>query len=267
MAAFVAVAERLPVNVVALVAIDAQGAHRRNLVARAGMTCRATELAMGAIEREARSLVMIKVPYAPVARVMAGSTVGSESAFVRIVLRVTSRAFLAGVLESGARVAGIALDRKMTARERKSGASVVEIGRLPRCLGVAALAIRSFLAGVAVVLPVAGNALRGDFLPEGHIGMADLARDGNMASTQGILRVSIMVEGGDLPVRLAVTGCAGRAEVTPVHVFLRMASIAVFRSLVHIQPAWMTCITFDFGVRLAQLEAGIPFVIELERLP
>lgn len=253
-------------NVVALVAIDAQGTHRRDPVARASVACRASELAMRAIEPEA-CLVMVEVPYAPVARVMAGRTVGSEPAFVRIVLRVTSRAFLASVLESGARVAGIALDRKMTARERESGAAVVEIGRLPRCLGVAALAIRSFLAGMTVVLLVAGNTLRGEFLTEGSIDMASLARDGRMPFAQGIFRVSIVVECGFLPARLAVTGCAGRAEAALVHVLGRVASIAVLRSLVQIQPARMTCVTFDPGVRLAQLEAGIPFVLEFERFP
>ena len=131
---------------------------------------------------------MVKIPDAPVARVMAGGAIRSQSALVYILPAMACQAFLACILELRARMAGIALDRKMPAREWESGAAMVEIGRLPRCLGVAAFAIRSFLTGVAVVLLVAGNTFRGGFLPESSIDMAGLARHGGVASAQGILR-------------------------------------------------------------------------------
>lgn len=131
-AAFAPVAERFPVHIVTFMAVDALGTRRGDTVAGTRMTSSTSDLAMGPIENEACPLVMVEVPYTPVACVVTARTRGTQPPLMRILPGMAGRAFLARVLESGAHMAGIAFDREMATRERKCGSSVIKTGLVPR---------------------------------------------------------------------------------------------------------------------------------------
>ena len=267
MAAFAAVAERLPVNIVPLVAIDATRIQHGNLLSRLIMACHAIQFSMGAIENEVSPLVVLEIPDAPVARGVARRTIRPQPALVYILLAMTGSTFPARILELRTGMAGLALDRQMPAGQRKIRTAMVEVSCLPRHFGMATLAFTSFLAGMAVILSVARDALRGKFLAKRSVEVAGLAGDRGVFSPQRITRIAIMVEGGFLPGGFQMTGLAGCAEAAFVRVLLRMAAVAIFRRLVHVQLAGVTCFAFNFRVRLAQPKTRFPLVLELERLP
>ena len=155
----------------------------------------------------------------------------------------------------------------MPASQRKIRTAVVEVGCLPRRFGMATLAFAPFLAGVAVILSVAGDALGSELLSKCWVGVAGLAGDRRMFSPQRITGIAIMVEGSFLPGGFKMAGLASRPETSTMHVLLRMAPIAILRRLVNVQLARVTNFAFNFRVRLTHAKTRIPLVFELERFP
>ena len=145
------------------------------------MAAGAGDLAMSAIEQESGPL-MVEIPDAPVTRVVAAGAARSQPSLVRVLLRMAGHAFLARILEPGACMTGIALDCNMAPREREFRSSVVKTCLVPGCFGMATLALGPFLPGMAIVFPMAGNALRGNLLPERRISVTSLASHGGVAA-------------------------------------------------------------------------------------
>ena len=210
---------------------------------------------------------MIEIPDAPVARRVAKGTIRPQPALVYVLLDMACHTFLVRILELRTGMAGVTLDRQMLAGQRKIRTAMIKGRRLPRCFGMAALAFASFLASVAIILPVAGDALGGELVAECSVEVTGLAGNQGMFPPQWITGVAIMVEGSFLPGGFKVAGLASRPEASTMHVLLDMASVAVLRGLVHVQLARVAGFAFYFRVRLAQAKTRVPPVFELERLP
>lgn len=99
-------------------------------------------------------LVVAEVPVFPVARVVAGFAIGTQSALVHILLFMARPAVRLGIFVSGSRVAFLALNEQMLSRKRIARLYVIEYGFFPGLLTVASFTLLSFLPLVLVILLV-----------------------------------------------------------------------------------------------------------------
>lgn len=234
MAALAARAKRVAVHVIAFVAVDAVRAQLRELFSCLGMTGRADDLAMRTIKPEMGTLVVVEVPDAPVARVVAGPAVCTQSALVDVIASVACHALFARVLEPGARMAFSALHIQVPADKRKCRATMIEVRYFPRCLCVTTRAVGSLLSGVPVVLAMTGKTLGEKFVAECPVQMAGFTGYVRMTPAKGIARIAVVVEGRGCPFALKVTGFAASTQTAAVDILLCMTSIAVLRQFVHV---------------------------------
>ena len=112
-----------------------------NFVGDCNFVTRGTfQVSMSARQRICRLFVMIELPTIPPIGVVAGATRFAERALVVIAIRVAIAADFrdAGEVEFG--MARLARGRRMNADQRKPREAMVECDRVPRDLGVAALA-------------------------------------------------------------------------------------------------------------------------------
>ena len=131
MAALAARAKCVAVHVIAFVTVDAARADLRELFSCLRMTVRALDFAMRAIEPETRALVVVEIPDAPVAGIVAGLAVPTQPALVDIIFSMACHALLARVLEPWARMTLPARHVQVPADKRKCRAAMIEIRRFP----------------------------------------------------------------------------------------------------------------------------------------
>lgn len=137
-------------------------------------------------------------------------------------------------------MAGIAIEASMTAVKSESGPCIViEVPELPVSYTVAVLALRAQPASVHVVLLVAGVAVRGRRVLIQPSRVATLAARCAMLTEEGVLGVSIMIEGNHSPLLLIMTFLAFRPKVGSMHVVFFMAGIAVGRCFVAVECAFV----------------------------
>ena len=234
MAAFAARAKCVAVHVIAFVAVDAARAQLRELFSCLGMTGRAGDLAMRTVQHEMGTLVVVEVPDAPVARIVARPAVCTQPALVDVISSVACHALLARVLEPGARMTFSALHIQVPADKRKCRATMIEVRFLPRCLYVTTLAVGSLLPGMPVVLAMTGKTLGGKFVAECPVQMAGLTSYARMTPAKGIARIAVVVESRGCPFALKVTGLAASTQTAAVDILLCMTSIAVLLEFVHV---------------------------------
>lgn len=170
-------AERFGMDIIFLVTSDTCLGQRRNFLPGTRVTGHTLQFLVRTVEQEAGALVMVEIPGAPVARVVAIRTGRSQAALVHVFLGMTADALLGCILEFQTLVTGVALDRKMPPGQRKNRACVVESGLFPGGFFMALLALGALLPGVFIVLLVAAHAIHRQFLPEGPVDVASLAFD------------------------------------------------------------------------------------------
>ena len=130
-ATFAEPAECFGMHIVFFMAIDTSLAQRRNPLPGARVAGHALHLLVRTVERKAGACVVIEIPGAPVASVMAIRTGRPQAALVHVVLGMAANTFFGRILELQALVASVALDCEMASCQRKSRACVVESGFFP----------------------------------------------------------------------------------------------------------------------------------------
>src|SRR5689334_9516266 len=246
-------------------AAHAARAERGRLVGGAAMAGVAVELAVPAVERKLGLAVVVEVPGLPVPGVVAGLAARSEPALVHVVLGMAGHALALRVLVARGGVAALAFDHRMPAEQRKVGARVVEAGLLPGLLDVAAVAFRSELPFVLVVLLVAGDARALQLVAIQVARMAAVAFHLPVLAAQRILGLRVVVE-RDLRPRLGgVAGLAFLPEAALVLVVLLVAADARHRRFLE-DVALVAGLAFHRGVLAEQREARLR-VIEARLLP
>ncbi len=240
----------------------------------AGMAALARHEAMLARQDVVRIGIVVELDALPVAGGMAGVATIAELRLVVVVLLVARDAGLGRVLVLTVLVAVVALDGVVLARERKAGLRVVELGVLPRGVGVAIGALRPERALVLVILAVARDAIaRCDAIgPGGRAGGRDVALgaiDLDVRAVKGEVGRRMVeflpVEPRDRELPALVLGVARLAGLRR-HVAMQAASRPQVRAdiLVAIgaQPVLRIAVEsdvaglavlFEFGVRLGQL--------------
>ena len=181
------------------------------------MTGLAIEITMGSGERVSRLCTVIIAPAFPAIRVVTKRTVRPEAAFMMLVA-VAGVAIQRRALELQRTMALLASHDGVASDQRKPGDIMIEGRRLaPAGLSVTLLAATSKLALVLVVLLVAGHTGRCQLVAIDIPGMAEVAFDLRMRSSQRVFRL-VMIEMNRLPLVLVVAAFAFCAVASGVNV-------------------------------------------------
>lgn len=156
--AFVALpAECAFVHIVFIVATDARRRQFRLAGHRLAMTAITIPPLMSALQPEAGAGVVIEIPQAPAACVVAAFALRAQAALMHVILVVTRQAFRFGILVLRRGMTFPAFHRHVFSQQWKTGATVIEGGLFPVLRAMALLALFALLAFVHVVLFMTGN--------------------------------------------------------------------------------------------------------------
>ena len=197
------------------------------LVDRSCMTGQTIKALMPAIQLEMRARVVFEIPGLPAVGVVARRTVLAEPGLVGIVFAVAGRAVRLRIFIGRAGMAVLARGCGMRTEQGEARQVMLELHLLaPTAFIVAALAIAPFLATMNIVGLVAGKTGSLDLLGAHRAGMAGLASRFGMQSTQRVLGIAVMIEGGLRPFAAAVAALAIRPVTALMHVVARMTVFA-----------------------------------------
>jgi hypothetical protein len=147
---------------------------------------------------------------------------------------------------------------------------VVDLGHFPVTLVVTGLAFIAFLALVLVVLLVTGDAGCLQLFLVQESGMTGLALGRDVLAAQDVLRVAVMVESGDLPVLLDMTGVTFLAEPPLVALFVIVRFVAGDTGALEfllVQEAGVAAVAFGRNMLAAQEVFGIAVVVKNGNAP
>ena len=111
---------------------------------------------------------------------------------------------------------------------------MVEVRLFPGSLLMAALALRTFLVCMLVVLAMAANAPGLELVAEGSVQVTRLAGNRGVAPEKGVMGVARMIESRRLPGRFPVAGLTTRAQAAAMDVGLGVAAITVCGCLFYV---------------------------------
>lgn len=133
--------------------------HRQNRLAghRHAVTAIAIQPAMPALQLETGARVVVVVPQAPAACVMAAFALRAQPAFVHVILFMARQTFGFGVLVLRRDVALPALHHQVSAQQGKAGAAMIERGSFPVLRAVALLALLAQGAFVHIAFLMTGK--------------------------------------------------------------------------------------------------------------
>ena len=156
----------------------------------------------------------------------------------------------------------------MTAVQLESGSCIViKVPEFPVSYAVAVLALRTQPTPVRVVVLVAGVAGRGRLVLIQPSRVATLTGRCAMLAEEGVLGVSIMIEGDRFPVLLVVTFLALRPKVGSMNVVFLMAGIAVGRCPFLVERACVASVAFRLPVVALQQIRGITIMLKEHEFP
>jgi hypothetical protein len=181
------------------------------------MTGVTIETLMSAGQRILRLGAVIEAPSSPTVRIVTESAIRSQAALVKLIL-VATGASRPRILEQGRVMTFLAGDGGVQPDERKSRKIVIECHcPAPAGLSVALIAAVSELAVVGVIRPVAGDAARAQLVAKEVAGMAIVAFDLGVATSQRKFRPAVIeLSGGPFVLTVAVP--AFRTVATKVNV-------------------------------------------------
>ena len=141
--------------------IYAASPSRVHLLTRTGMARHARELLMRSVNYESRFLMMVEVPDAPIAGIVASIASRPQAPLVGIVLTMATHTCLRGVLEARRLMAVTTSHFKVATSQRKTRYRVVKARGFPTLFRMTAFAPLALLTLVYIVLHMTGCALPG----------------------------------------------------------------------------------------------------------
>ena len=178
----------------------------------------AIEAAMRASQRVTRLRVMIKAPPHPTIRIMAERAVRTQAALMMLV-GVAGGAIQRRALKRQRAVAFLASYDGVASNQRKSSDVVIEgLYLAPTGFSMTLLAAATKLALVPIVLPVTRYTARCQLVAIEIAGMARIALDLRMRSSQRKFRRLVVIEENRFPLVLFVTGLAFSAVSSGVNI-------------------------------------------------
>ena len=191
----------------------------------------ATGLQVSSCQCKTGPRVMVEIPCAPRASVVASLTALAEAGLVLVRLEVAGHAFLDGVFEPVGFMAALARNPHVPSGQGKCREVVVEHCAAPLRIGVATVAAATQLPVVLVILLVATHALQWGVTKLVGSGVARLALHPRLCMPVAQGKASaVMPEAAvrPLPVPLCVTDCTFGAQGGFVHIVLAVARSAAF---------------------------------------
>jgi hypothetical protein len=247
-------AERLGVDVVFLVAVDAR--HRRVRVGRRQVALLARHHAVQTDQREASHVVIETHAVTPARLAVAGLAARAQLAAMSVIGAMTAAAVARQrVLEPRSGVAGLAVDLGMARAQREIGSLVViELRPIPARGIVAISAPGSAPTAMHVVHPVTVVARRRSPL-EPLVGVARPARRFGMSGDETEAG-GVVVEPGLRPRRHVVTARAVCAERAPMRIIGGMTVVACGWSIAKLLAAAVAVSALGAAVRACEHEVG-----------